>query len=231
MAGDRGTMTMRDAIGRVLPNARPESRRRLETTANVRTFGADEIVFLQGDPIPLTLTLGGYVAFRRTTPDGRELVFAVASPGRLFGLSSIAGGLATIDLVAVTSTEVATWPGDEVRSAVQDDPGFALDVIDGMAKYIVEISGRFDGFIHQDARRRVLRVLAEHEELFFGDPPILSRSHLPGLVGTSREMTGRVVRELERDGIIARVGRRRLRLVSQEALREAVASRGPRIGR
>jgi CRP-like cAMP-binding protein len=65
-------------------------------------------------------------------------------------------------------------------------------------------------------------VLAEHEELFFGDPPVLSRVHLPGLVGTSREMTGRVVRQLEREGIVARAGKRGLRLVSPARLREAL---------
>ena len=68
---------------------------------------------------------------------------------------------------------------------------------------------RIEGFLHQDARRRVLRILARHRELFFNEPAVLSRSHLPGLVGTSREMTGRVLRQLEREGTIERVGRLR----------------------
>jgi CRP-like cAMP-binding protein len=64
----------------------------------------------------------------------------------------------------------------------------------------------------------VIRVLARHQDMFFGDPVILSRSHLPGLVGTSREMTGRVLRELEREGTVARVGRSGLRLLRPEQL-------------
>jgi CRP-like cAMP-binding protein len=87
-----------------------------------------------------------------------------------------------------------------------------------MAKYIGHVSYRLDRFIHQEARGRVLRVLAEHEDLFFGDPPVLSRSHLPSLVGTSREMTGRVLRGLEHDGVLVRVGKRGLRLLAPEDL-------------
>jgi CRP-like cAMP-binding protein len=164
----------------------------------------------------------GHAALRRTTADGRELVLGIAPRGMIFGFSSIAASPAGVDLVAVTPVEVATWPGDEVRALVHDDIGLALDVIDGMAKYLVHLSDRLDGFIHQEARRRVLRVLAEHEDLFFGDAQVLSRVQLPGLVGTSREMTGRVLRQLEREGIIARVGKRGLRLISSARLHQAV---------
>jgi CRP-like cAMP-binding protein len=211
-----------DQIAGALPRACRKSHVALADGARIRTFLADEIVFRQGEPIPLTLVLRGHAAFRRTTADGRELVLGIGNRGMLLGFSSIAGSPASVDLVAVTRAEVAVWPGDKVLSLLAGDPGLALDVIHGMARYIVNISDRFDGFIHQESRRRVLRVLAEHEDLFFGHPQVLSRVHLPGLVGTSREMTGRVVRELEREGMIARVGKRGLRLLSPGRLREAV---------
>ena len=57
-----------------------------------------------------------------------------------------------------------------------------------------------------------------NRDLFFADPPVLSRSHLPALVGTSREMTGRVLRQLEREGMVARVGRNGLRLLRPDRL-------------
>jgi CRP-like cAMP-binding protein len=82
---------------------------------------------------------------------------------------------------------------------------------------------RIEGFLHQDARRRVLRILARHRELFFGERAVLSRSHLPGLVGTSREMTGRVLRQLEREGMIERFGRSGLRLLRPDRLEAGAA--------
>jgi CRP-like cAMP-binding protein len=87
-----------------------------------------------------------------------------------------------------------------------------------LASFLSILTVKLDGFLHQDARRRVIRVLVRHRDLFFVDPPVLTRSHLPGLVGTSREMTGRVLRELEREGTIARVGRSGLTLLRPERL-------------
>jgi len=208
-------------IADAFPRARNETHWRLKRAARIRTFAPGEVAFRQGDPTPLTLVLHGHAALRRTTADGRELVLRIVTRRMLFGFSSIARSRAGVDLVAVTPLELAVWPGGAVRALVLDDPGLALDVIDGMAKHLERLSARIDGFIHQNARRRVVRVLIEHEDLFFGDGQVLSRGHLPGLVGTSHEMTRRVVRELEREGVIARVGRHGLRLVSAARLHQA----------
>jgi CRP-like cAMP-binding protein len=118
---------------------------------------------------------------------------------------------------------VAQWPGHEVRALVADDPALALMAIDSMAESLHQTVERIEGFLHQDARRRVLRILARHEPLFFREPPVLTRAHLPGLVGTSREMTGRVLRQLEREGIVKRIGRSGLRLRRPDQLEAGAA--------
>jgi CRP-like cAMP-binding protein len=213
-----------ELIERALPSARPETHRLLVRAARVRSVAPDDIIFHQGERIPLTLVANGYSAFRRTTADARQLILGIAVRGSLFGFSSISSGRAPIDLLAVTDGEVVLWSGRDLRALVASDPGFALDVIDGMARFFVDITERVDGFIHQDARQRVLRVLATYGDLFFGRSAVLSRAYLPRLVGTSREMTGRVIRELERDGVIARVGRTGLQLLAPARLRDAAAS-------
>ena len=209
-------------IARALPSARPETHRSLARAARIRTFAEGDIIFWQGEPIPLTLMVRGHAAFRRTTPDGRQLVLGLATRGDLFGFTSIATQRASVDLVAVAGAEAALWPAHGLRPLTAGDPGLALDVIAGMARFVVGITERLDGFIHQDARRRVVRILARYGHLFFDQPAVLSRAHLPSLVGTSREMTGRVLRELEREGSIARVGRTGLRLLRPDMLGEDV---------
>jgi CRP-like cAMP-binding protein len=216
-----------ELIERALPNAQPETHRVLAQTARTGQVVPDQIIFRQGEGIPLTLVVRGHGAFRRTTVDGRQLVLGLVAGGDMFGFSSIASRPATVDLVALTTGEVATWSGSDLRPLAAGDSGLAMDVIDGMSRYMVNTIERVDGFIHQDARRRVLRVLAEYEDLIFGPSAVLSRTHLPGLVGTSREMTGRVLRRLEREGLIARVGRRGLKLLSPAGLHQAVASVTP----
>jgi CRP-like cAMP-binding protein len=216
-----------DLIERALPNAQPDTHRVLAQSARMGQVVPNEIIFRQGEGIPLTLMVEGHGAFRRTTVDGRQLILGVVAGGDMFGFSSIASRPSTVDLVALTEGEVATWSGSDLRQLAAGDTGLALDAIDGFSRYAVNTIERVDGFIHQDARKRVLRVLAEHEVLIFGPSAVLSRAHLPGLVGTSREMTGRVLRRLEREGLIARVGRRGLKLLSPADLHQAVAAAAP----
>jgi len=211
-------------IARSLPGAKPETRAVLVTKARVRAFEPDDLIWRQGQTTPLTQIVRGYGAFRRTTVDGGQHIVSLSAPGALFGFSSIASVETPTDLVALTKVRAVLWPGHEIRPLAASDPGLALDVIDRMAQFLLQANERVDGLLHQDTRRRVLRVLTSYGDLFFGQPTVLSRAHLPSLVGTTREMTGRVIRALESEGIVARVGRRGLALLSAEALKRAMAS-------
>jgi CRP/FNR family transcriptional regulator, cyclic AMP receptor protein len=221
----------RGLIERALPGSRRETSAFLAETAHIRSVRKDERIFRQGEPIPLTLVVSGYGAFRRTTVEGQQVTVGIAEPGGLYGFSTIASAQSTVDLVALTDCEVALWRGPEVRQLTTTDSGFALAVIEQMATYLSMITEKVDGFLHQNARRRVVRILARHQDLFFASPAVLSRSHLPSLVGTSREMTGRVLRELEAEGTLARDGRTGLKLLRPDRLDADAARPSPDVNR
>lgn len=187
-------------------------------SAGIRILGPGQIVTRQGDPSSLALVLAGHVAVRRTTLDGRQFIVRIVTRGQLSPVLPLALRPASADAVALTPGAAAMWRGEEVRSLATVDPGFAVDVLDDVLDSLDEVMGRLDSLLYQDARRRVARVLINHADLFFVEPPVLMRTHLPSLVGTSREMTGRVLRLLESHGLVARVGRDRLRLLDPAGL-------------
>jgi CRP-like cAMP-binding protein len=211
-------LEIREVIRRALPDCRPDTIDVLTRTARLRPVAADETIYRQGDPIPLTVLLRGYSAFRRTTATGQELMSGVGRPGDLFGFSGVAAVLSSVQLVTLTDCVVAQWPGPDVRTLAREDPGLALGALDSTAAALHLLLERIDGFLHQGARIRVMRILVRHQDLFFGDPVVLTRTHLPSLVGTSREMTGRVLRVLEREGTVERVGRVGLKLLRPDRL-------------
>jgi CRP/FNR family cyclic AMP-dependent transcriptional regulator len=210
-------------LGRSLPACRPETLTTLVETARLRSLRVGDSIYRQGEPVPLTLIVHGYGAARRTTASGHEIVSGVAPAGELFGWSGLAAAPSSVELLALTACDVAQWPGQQIRALAADDPAIAFAAIDSMAASLHQTVERIEGFLHQDARGRVLRVLARHRELFFGNPAVLSRTHLPGLVGTSREMTGRVLRQLEREGTVERFGRTGLRLLRPDQLETGAA--------
>jgi len=195
----------------------------LVDTARVRVVSPGGSVYAQGEPVPLTLIIGGYGIAQRTTTDGQLLFSGVAPAGELFGYSGISASVSSIELLALTECEVAQWAGGEIRTLAAQDSGLALVAIDSLASSLHALMGQIEGFLHQDARRRVLRILSRYRPLFFCDAPVLNRTHLPGLVGTSREMTGRVLRQLEREGTLRREGRTGLRLLDPERLEAPAA--------
>jgi hypothetical protein len=71
-------------------------------------------------------------------------------------------------------------------------------------------------------------VLEQHADILFGEEAVLSRAYLPALVGTSHEMTARVLRKLESDGVVARSSRDRLELLDPDRLARAAVAPIPR---
>ena len=215
--------TLHDRLREALRDCRLESINAMVDSARLRHVGQGENIYWQGEPVPLTLILCGYGIARRTTTDGQQLFSGVAPSGVLFGYSGIASANSSVEIVALTDCLVAQWLGSEIRELIRADVTLGLAAIDAMAGSLHTAMESIEGFMHQDARRRVLRILARHRSLFFGDPPILTRAHLSGLVGTSQEMTRRVLRQLEREGTIAREGRAGLLLLRPDQLEVSAA--------
>jgi CRP-like cAMP-binding protein len=216
-------ISVRQRLQETLPRCRAETIERLIRTARVRTVQPGKQIYRQGEPVPLTIILDGYGAARRTTASGKELLSGVAPAGVLFGWSGLASVPSSVELIALTECHVAQWQGPEIRELATADPALAMAAIDSMAWSLHQAVERIEGFLHQDARRRVVRILSQHSKLFFGEPPVLTRAHLPGLVGTTREMTGQVLRQLEREGTVARVGRAGLKLPRPDQLEVGIS--------
>jgi CRP-like cAMP-binding protein len=160
---------------------------------------------------------------QRTTTDGRQLILRIVRRAGLTQVLPLAGRGAAGDALALTPAIAAIWRGAEVRALAIADTGLSADLLDHALVTFEETLGRLDGLGYQNAGRRVASVLERHAELFFAEHPVLHRSDLPGLVGTSREMTGRVLRVLEARRVVQRIGRDRLRLLDPANL--AVAAR------
>lgn len=211
-------------IGLALPHAAIDARRAMAERADVWRFETGDVAYHQAEKRPFGIIAGGHAALRRTTPGGRQLVPRLAGRGRIIGVSGIVGRVASNDVVALTPLAIATWPPELVRGLAESDAGLGLDLLEHTISMSRELWEQLDALIYQDARARVARVLAAHVDLLFGTPPEIPRAQIAELVGTSREMTRRVLRSLEQDRIVERVGSRGLRLVNAPALR-AVARR------
>jgi CRP-like cAMP-binding protein len=211
-------------VSLALPHASLATRRTMAEGAEIRRFETGVVAYHQAEKRPFGIIATGHAALRRTTPGGRQLVPRLAGRGRIVGISGLVARVASNDVVALTELEIAIWPPKLIRGLAEVDPGFGLDLLEHTISMSRELWEQLDALVYQDARARVARVLAAHVDLLFGTPPEIPRAQIAELVGTSREMTRRVLRSLEHDRIVERVGTRGLRLMNESALRD-VASR------
>ena len=218
--------TVADVLSGTFPGSQPETRSALVARAEVRTFRARQTVVAQGEETCVGLILDGHLGFRRTTVDGREVMPRLISRGDIGPFLSLLHRPSTVELVALSPSRVALWSGDDIRALAAEDAGLAVDLLRHVLLGFEEIVERLDGLLYQNALRRVARVLHQHADLVFGDEAVVTRAYLPALIGTSREMTGRVLRQLESDGLVRRMGRHRLRLLDAPGLARAAAVSG-----
>jgi CRP-like cAMP-binding protein len=212
-------------VNQAFPRSQAETRASLVAMADIQTFRAGETVIPQGDETWTVFVLDGHVGFRRTTLDGRELIPRIVTRGELSSLMPIAGRPSAVESVALSASRVVLWPSSELQALAAGDAGFGLDLLEHVLVTFDAVVDRLEGFLHQNALRRVARVLDQHGDVLFGDEAVLTRSYLPALVGTSREMTRRVLRALESDGVVKRIGRDGLRLLDPARLAQAAATR------
>lgn len=209
---------------RGFPHARDDVRAVLLETAEFRQVEAEQPVSHQGEPGDILLVTAGHIGLSRTTADGSKIMPRIITTGELLNLSR-GERSPPAGSIALTASEVAAWKPAEVRSLATHDAGFALDLLDQVVDAFETVVTSIDGLAHQDAASRVARILQQHQNLFFGDPPILLQAHLPEMVGASRAITRRALRLLETRAIVARTPRDGLVLRDPSALEATAAGR------
>ena len=206
----------------VLPRAAPRSLAALVQQARVRPFQRHEHVLSQRQDPRLTLVVGGHLGAWRSDADGRQQMITIAGPGEFVSVLSLRPDPPVIDLVGLDRGTAALWLGDQVMSLALEDAGLAVGLLDHALRSATRLLNRLEHVTFDSVSKRLAMILWMRRELLFdARRPLLSRPQLADLAGTSREMTGRVIRDFEQRGLVARVGGTGLVLLDPAGLRAA----------
>lgn len=207
-------------LARMLREAGRATREALVQGARLRTFARHDLVAAQGDATLVIFVIAGHLGGWRSDAEGQQHMVRIAAPGALINVVALQRTPSVVDLVGLDDGLVALWPGDLVMTLARRDPGLGIDLL-GLALAGAEgLLQRIDGMTFDSVTRRLARILWVERDLLF-DPrrPLLSRPELADLAGATREMTGRVIRDFERRGLVGRIGRSGLVLLDSEGLR------------
>jgi CRP-like cAMP-binding protein len=92
-----------------------------------------------------------------------------------------------------------------VRELALQDAGLAVGLLDHSSDFSVVLNMRLDERSFESARQRMAGILTRYGKVIFDTPhPVAQRADLAALIGTSRVMMYRALRELEASGLVER---------------------------
>jgi CRP-like cAMP-binding protein len=191
----------------LLPGARVETLQRLERTAKQQAFVRRDLLHSRGTQLPPFVILSGHMMARRVAETGQVRGALIAGAGYLGGTRSISdpNGEALYELVALTHGTWVIWDPRFVRELALGDAGLAVSLLDRSSDFAVVLNMRLDERSFENARQRLAAILTRYGKVIFDTPhPVAQRADLAAMIGTSRVMMYRALRELEADGMVER---------------------------
>ncbi len=177
-------------------------------------FSAGQVIFQRGDPgKELFLVTEGRVRLSILSVDGRELSFAHATAGEVFGeIATLDGAERSADATAVTKVSAMTLSQGALNRLMEASPAVARAVIAFLCARIRETDQQLEAIALHPIEVRLARLFLSAVRLQAGAPKTgkvalalgMSQSELGLLIGASRPKVNGALSMLEDSGAIRR---------------------------
>ena len=180
-----------------------------------RSYPAKQLIIKEGDTSSdLYYIISGSVTVQVEDHKGREIVLAYLNPGDFFGEIGLFDEehKRTAFVRAKTKCEIAQISYDRLRG-LDDFPELLFSIAAQLAIRLRKTSRKVSDLAFTDVKGRVARTLLElckePDAITHPDGMLvrITRQELGRIVGCSREMVGRVLKDLEEDHLISVSGK------------------------
>lgn len=212
-------------VGGFLQAVPPEDVRAVRAAMRRRRFAKSEVIFHEGDPgDTLHLVEKGHVAIRATTILGDTATFAILGPGDTFGELTLLleHGHRTASAVALDAAETLSMGRPLFEELRAKGPAVDRFLQAVLAAQVERLSAHLLDALHVPSDKRIVRRLVDAVDAFGladapGEPIPLTQDDLASLAGTTRPTVNRLLKALERDGIVS-LSRGKVAVVDPDAL-------------
>ncbi len=183
---------------------------------HIRSHPAKHILIREGDPsLDLYYIVRGSVTVMIEEQRGREMILAYLNPGDFFGEIGLFDDehKRTAYVRARTDCEIASIGYEKFKSLHDLFPDLLFQISSQLAIRLRRTSRKVSDLAFTDVKGRVARALLElsrePDAMSHPDGMLvrITRHELGRIVGCSREMVGRVLKDLEDDHLITPAGR------------------------
>lgn len=184
-----------------------------------RVYPKSSYVINEGDKSDyFYVVLSGKVKIVMADDEGREVILAILGAGEHFGeLSLIDQQPRSASAVTMEESTLLLVTRDRFRECLLNDPALAEQFMVSLTQRLRVADRKIEGLALQDVYSRISRTLSDLATEQDGKmvlPQKLTHQDLANMVGASREMVTRILRDLATGGYIS-VENREITLIKQ----------------
>ena len=181
-----------------------------------KTYPSKQLIIREGDPSrDLYYIISGSVSVQVEDDKGHEIVLAYLNPGDFFGELGLfdEDSKRSAFVRAKEKCEIAQISYDRLKNLNELFPDLLLDIASQLTVRLRKTSRKVSDLALTDVKGRVARALLdlckEPNAMTHPDGMLvrITRQELGRIVGCSREMVGRVLKDLEEDHLISVSGK------------------------
>lgn len=186
----------------------PESQLNVLTSMVTRkTFSRGTTIITAGGPTDsLYIVISGRLKVMMSDDEGREVILAILGSNEFFGeMSLVDDSPRSASVVAIEACELLSLAKRDFNKCLEDNFEMAMTVMRGLVKRLREADQKIGSLALMDVYGRVARLLLEMSEEVNGERIVvkkLAKQDIAKMIGASREMVSRVMKDLQSGGYI-----------------------------
>ena len=177
-----------------------------------KSVGRNAKIIGAGDPTDsLYIVINGRLKVMMSDEQGREVILSILGPGEFFGeMGLLDDSPRSASVVSLEACELLTISKTDFKRSLAENFDLSLLVMRGLVKRLREADQKIGSLALMDVYGRVARLLLEMAEDIDGEKVVvkkLSKQDIAKMIGASREMVSRVMKDLQLGGYVEVRGR------------------------
>ena len=186
----------------------PDDQLRLLTPVITRrSLPRSTTVMASGDPTDsLYIVLSGRLKVMMSDAEGKEVILSILGPGEFFGeMGLIDDAPRSASVVSIEPCELLSIAKRDFKKCLAENFEMAQAVMRGLVRRLREADRKIGSLALLDVYGRVARLLLDMSENVNGEKMVtkrLPKQDIAKMIGASREMVSRVMKDLQMGGYI-----------------------------
>lgn len=177
-----------------------------------KSVGRNATIIGAGDPTDsMYIVITGRLKVLMSDEQGREVILSILGPGEFLGeMGLLDDHPRSASVVTLEPCELLSITKADFKRSLAENFDLSLMVMRGLVKRLREADRKIGSLALMDVYGRVARLLLEMAEDVDGEKVIvkkMSKQDIAKMIGASREMVSRVMKDLQHSGYIEVRGR------------------------